>query len=207
MVTGDGPRAFCAGNDLKYHATGAPIAVPATGFAGLTKRYDLAKPIIAAVNGLALGGGFETALACYIVVAGARVTFGLPEPRVVLSALAGGLLRLSRAIGLKRGMPLILTGQPVSAEEGYRLGFVSEIVAPGGELPRALARAEAICACSPAGIRAANQVAIRGLDLPLAEAMAAQFDWPAVTTVRALPDWLEGPRTFTEKRPPRWSGR
>lgn len=205
IITGAGERAFCAGNDLKHQAQGGPPAMPASGFAGLTGRFDLGKPVIAAVNGLALGGGFETALACDVIVAGRHARFGLPEPRVGMAALAGGLLRLPRTIGMKRAMPLILTGRHIPAEEGYRLGFVSELTEPGGELEAALAMAREIAACSPAAVRAAKQVAMRGADVPLEEALAAQAEWPMVRAMRASPDYVEGPRAFAEKRPARWS--
>ena len=205
IITGAGERAFCAGYDLKYQAAGGCLAMPESGFAGLSRRFDLAKPVIAAVNGLALGGGFETALACDIIIAGRQARFGLPEPRVGLAALAGGLLRLPRAIGMKRAMPLILTGRQVSAEEGYRLGFVSELAEPGQELAAAIAMAQAIAACGPAALRAAKQVAMRGAEMPLEQAMAAQFDWPMVKAMRASPDYAEGPLAFAEKRLPRWS--
>jgi crotonobetainyl-CoA hydratase len=205
ILTGAGQRAFCAGNDLKHQATHGFGGLPPSGFAGLTSRFDLTKPLIAAVNGLAMGGGFEAALACDIVVAGEHARFALPEPRVGMAALAGGLLRLPRIIGLKRAMPLILTGRAVTAAEGDRLGFVSEVTAPGQELDRALAIAEEIAACGPAAVRAAKQVATLGLDLPLPEAMKAQWDWPAVQAMRASPDYGEGARAFAEKRPPRWA--
>lgn len=205
IITGAGERAFCAGNDLKHQAAGGAPAMPESGFAGLSRRFDLAKPVIAAVNGLALGGGFETALACDIIIAGQHARFGLPEPRVGMAALAGGLLRLPRAIGMKRAMPLILTGEPVSAEEGERLGFVSRVVKPGAELAAARDMAGAITACGPAAIRAAKQVAMRGAEMPLEQAMAGQLDWPLVQAMRASPDYVEGPRAFAEKRAPRWS--
>lgn len=205
IVTGAGERAFCAGNDLKAQASQGVPAMPASGFAGLSRRFDLAKPVIAAVNGLALGGGFEIALACDIIVAGTHARFGLPEPRVGLAALAGGLLRLPRAIGMKRAMPLILTGRHVPAEEGYRLGFVSELAEPGQELAAARAIAQDIAACGPAAIRAAKEVAMRGAEVPLRQAMGEQGEWPMVRAMRASPDYREGPRAFAEKRPPLWS--
>ncbi|MFW2829193.1 enoyl-CoA hydratase-related protein [Sphingomonas sp. ID0503] len=205
IVTGAGERAFSAGNDLKHHAAGGSLEMPASGFAGLTRRFDLAKPVIAAVNGLALGGGFETALACDIIVAGEHARFGLPEPKVGLAALAGGLFRLPQAIGIKRAMTMILTARQVSACDGRELGFVSEVVEPGGELDRALAIAGEIAVCSPAAIRAAKATAMRGLDIPIAESIDAQFDWPEVSAMRASPDAIEGPRAFAEKRAPRWN--
>src|SRR5690348_174043 len=129
IITGAGERAFSAGNDLKVTAAGgARIAMPASGFAGITSRFDLDKPVIAAVNGIAMGGGFEIALACDVIVAAATAVFALPEPRVGLAALAGGLHRLPRAIGTKRALGMILTGRRVSAAEGKELGFVNDVV-------------------------------------------------------------------------------
>nr|WP_256575948.1 enoyl-CoA hydratase-related protein [Bradyrhizobium sp. CCGUVB23] len=109
IITGAGPKAFCAGHDLKQQAAGGGLATPPKGFGGLTKRFDLAKPVIAAVNGVAMGGGFEIALACDVVVASENAVFALPEPRVGLAALAGGIQRLPREIGLKRAMGMMLT--------------------------------------------------------------------------------------------------
>ena len=208
IVTGAGDRAFCAGYDLKAAAGNQGAAeLPAGGFAGLTGRFDLVKPVIAAVNGFAFGGGFETALACDIIVAAEGASFALPEPRVGLAALAGGLLRLSRAIGEKRAMEIILTCRRVGAEEGRTLGFVSEVVPREALMPRALEIARTICQASPAAIRASKEVAARlGADKPLSEAYAVQMDGVAVTAMLASLDLREGPTAFAEKRPPRWSG-
>ena len=128
IVTGAGDKAFCAGNDLKWQAAGGKRGWDKGGFAGLTARFDCDKPIIAAVNGVAMGGGFEVALACDLIIASDNATFALPEPRVGLAALAGGLQRLPRQIGLKRAMGMILTARHVSAKEGLELGFVNEVV-------------------------------------------------------------------------------
>jgi enoyl-CoA hydratase/carnithine racemase len=206
IVTGAGERAFSAGNDLKFQAeAGAKLEVPRTGFAGLTSRFDNPKPVIAAVNGVAMGGGFEIALACDLVVAAETATFALPEPRVGLAALAGGIHRLPREIGLKRAMGMILTGRRVSAREGFELGFVNEVV-PAAELMAAARRwAAAILECAPLSVRASKQAALAGLDRPLEEAMSARYDGLAAM-VRSE-DFLEGPRAFAEKRPPRWKGR
>ena len=138
IITGAGDKAFCAGNDLKYHAeiqakTGKRPVHPAKGFGGLANRFDLDKPVIAAVNGVAMGGGFEIALACDIIVASDQAKFALPEPRVGLAAGAGGMQRLSRMIPLKKAMGMMLTGRHVPAKEGYELGFVTEVV-PHAEL-------------------------------------------------------------------------
>ncbi len=113
IVTGAGDKAFSAGNDLKYQAAGGPRHRPDTGFAGITNRYDLTKPVIAAVNGWAMGGGFETALACDLIITAENATFALPEPRVGLAAGAGGIHRLPRHIPFKQAMGMILTGRRV----------------------------------------------------------------------------------------------
>ncbi|GIS75696.1 MAG: hypothetical protein CM1200mP12_14150 [Gammaproteobacteria bacterium] len=129
IVTGAGDRAFSAGNDLKYQASGGDRSgMPSTGFAGLTSRFDLNKPIIAAVNGVSMGGGFEIALACDLIIASDNARFALPEPKVGLAALAGGMQRLPRQIGMKNAMGMMLTGRHVGAEEAKELGIVNEVV-------------------------------------------------------------------------------
>ena len=128
IITGSGEKAFSAGNDLKYQAEGGKMESVSSGFAGLTSRYDLNKPIIAAVNGVAMGGGFEIALACDLIIASDNATFALPEPKVGLAALAGGMHRLPRQIGMIRAMGMMLTGRTVKAEEGKDLGFLNEVV-------------------------------------------------------------------------------
>ena len=206
VVTGAGDRAFCAGSDLKSRELGA--AYPASGYAGLIERFDCDKPIIAAVNGLALGGGFEVALACDVIIASDIASFGLPEPLVGAVALGGGMHRLARQIGLKQAMGMILTSARVSAAEGLRLGFVNEVV-PQAELAAATRRwCDAILKGSPMSIRASKQTVMRGLDEPsLAAAIANQSHYPAYAAWRASDDAKEGPTAFAEKRPPVWQGR
>jgi crotonobetainyl-CoA hydratase len=209
VVTGAGERAFCAGSDLKVAVPDdGARAYPKSGYAGLIERFDLDKPVIAAVNGLALGGGFEIALACDIIIASESASFGLPEPLVGAVALGGGVHRLTRQIGLKRAMGMILTSQRVSAAQGYDLGFVNEVV-PADELTAAVARwTQAILKGSPMSIRASKQTAMRGLDEPsLADAMRGQGDYPAFAAWRTSEDSKEGRQAFAEKRPPVWKGR
>jgi enoyl-CoA hydratase/carnithine racemase len=154
-----------------------------------------------------MGGGFEIALACDLIIAAEGAIFALPEPKVGLAALAGGLHRLPRAIGLKRAMGLILTARRVSAREGLELGFVNEVV-PAGDLMAAARRwAGLVTECSPMSIRASKAAVLRGLDEPsLAQAIAGQGKYPEVAALFRSQDFVEGPRAFAQKRPPRWTG-
>jgi len=208
IITGAGDKAFSAGNDLKYQAAGNPITVPTTGFAGLTARYDLNKPVIAAVNGLAMGGGFEIALACDIIVAAETAVFALPEPRVGLAALAGGLHRLPREIGTKRALGMILTGRRVSAAEGLQLGFVNEVCKPGEAVAAARKIAAQILECSPMSIRASKEAVYRGLtESSLEAAIDGQRKYEGIRAMFTSEDLIEGPMAFAQKRPPQWKGR
>src|SRR5262249_39698520 len=148
---------------LKYQAAGGKMSAPPSGFGGIAARFDLDKPLIAAVNGIAMGGGFEIALACDIVLAAESAVFALPEPRVGLAALAGGLHRLPREIGTKRALGMILTARRVTAAEGQALGFVNEVV-PTNELMAVARRwAAQILELSPMSVRASKQAVYRGL--------------------------------------------
>ncbi len=207
IVTGAGEKAFSAGNDLKWQAAGGKRGWDKSGFAGLTERFDCDKPIIAAVNGVAMGGGFEIALACDLIIAAENAVFALPEPRVGLAALAGGLHRLPRQIGLKRAMGMILTGRHVSAREGLELGFVNEVVSQGQALAAAERWANMILQNGPMSIRASKQTINKGLGVSLEQAMAEQRDYPAVRALAASEDYIEGPKAFAEKRAPQWKGR
>src|SRR5277367_5154776 len=207
IITGAGDRAFCAGNDLKYQANGGEMSLPPSGFAGVTTRFDLYKPLIAAANGVAMGGGFEIALACDLIVASETAIFALPEPRVGLAAVAGGMHRLPRQIGLKRAMSMILTGRRVPAREGEMLGFVSEVSAASELMAVARRWAALICECSPMSVRASKQGVMKGLDEPTLEAaIAAQAYYPAVHALFRSADFVEGPLAFAQKRKPQWKG-
>lgn len=206
IITGRGDRAFSAGNDLRYQAEGGERVPMPRGFGGLTSRFDMAKPVIAAVNGVAMGGGFEIALACDIIVASDNALFALPEPRVGLAALAGGLHRLPRQIGAKQALGMILTGRRVPAAEGQQLGFVNEVVAADALMDTARRWAAEIEECAPLSIRASKDVVYRGLDeADLQAAMAKRYD--SVRAMAAGEDYIEGPKAFAEKRPPDWKGR
>lgn len=208
IITGEGERAFSAGNDLVYQASGQPMSVPSTGFAGLTARFDLNKPVIAAVNGVAMGGGFEIALACDLIVASENAIFALPEPKVGLAALAGGLHRLPRQIGLKQAMGMILTARRVGAAEGKALGFVNDVVPLAELLATAKKWAGLIAECSPMSIRASKEAVLRGLDEPsLKAALENQRGYEALKAMFKSEDLIEGPLAFAQKRQPKWKGR
>lgn len=206
ILTGAGPKAFCAGHDLRSPMPLSSADLPPSGFGGVTSRFTLSKPIIAAVNGIAMGGGFEIALACDIVVASKNASFALPEVKVGLAALGGGILRLPQEIGLKRAMGLMLTGRHLTAAEGLSLGFVNEVVASDA-LAGAMRWAQEILAASPMSVRATKQTALRGLTEPLDAAMESQWSYPAVRGMLDSEDAVEGPAAFAAKRAPDWKGK
>jgi crotonobetainyl-CoA hydratase len=205
IVTGEGPKAFSAGNDLKFAASGqkSPVPMPSTGFGGLTSRYDLFKPVIAAVNGFAMGGGFEIALACDIIIASENAKFALPEPRVGFAALASGMHRLPRQVPLKKAMGMMLTGRTVTAKEGHEIGFVTAVVPEGQALAEAKKWAAQILECSPMAIRATKETVLTGLNTA---DLKTAFDHkvPGIARLLASADHKEGPKAFAEKRQPVW---
>ena len=207
IITGAGDRAFSAGNDLKYQASGGDRSgMPTSGFAGLTSRFNLNKPLIAAVNGVSMGGGFEIALACDLIIASDNARFALPEPKVGLAALAGGMQRLPRQIGMKNAMGMMLTGRHVEALEAKELGIVNQVVPLTELITTANGWAKQIEACSPMSIRATKQVAYDSLsEASLEKSMSSQY--PAVADLFKSEDFIEGPVAFAEKRPPNWKGK
>ncbi|MCG2840899.1 enoyl-CoA hydratase-related protein [Sandaracinobacter sp. RS1-74] len=209
VITGAGNRAFCAGSDLKAAArSGLPATYPQSGYAGLIERFDCPKPFIAAVNGVALGGGFEIALACDIVIAADVASFGLPEPLVGAVALGGGLHRLARQAPLKQAMGLILASRRATANEALRMGLVNEVVA-ADQLLEATARwVGDILRASPMALRTSKALVQRGLTEPDVEtAMRNQPGYAEFVAWRTSDDAREGPRAFAEKRKPVWKGR
>ena len=206
VLTGEGERAFCAGRDLKSlsASAGAGAERPASGGGGLTHRFNLDKPIIARVNGFALGGGMEIALACDVIVAADHAEFGLPEPRRGLIAGALGVHRLPRQLPLKVAMGYLLTGRHFSAQRASELGLVNQVVPLSGLDEAVDAWVPDILRCAPLAVRATKQSALRGLEMPLSEAAATTFE--AEIRRRSSLDAEEGPRAFAEKRQPIWRG-
>ena len=208
VLTGEGERAFCVGADLKnpsmsgleYWAAPRP-----GGFGGIALRETLNVPVIARVNGYALGGGFEMVLGCDLVVACEEASFGLPEALVGRMPLDGGMTLLQRQIPYRQAMAMLWTGRRVAAREALDMGLVNEVV-PRVELDAAVGRwVEALLACAPLSLQAIKQVVRRTSTLSAAEAQALRL--PALVSALQSEDAHEGVRAFQEKRKPRWSGR
>lgn len=207
VITGAGERAFCVGSDLKARSIENADDHPPTGFGGISHRFDLAKPVIAAVNGLALGGGVEIVAACDLAIAADHAEFGLPEPRVGLAALGGGgLQRLARHLPLKFAMELVLTGRRIGAEEARRIGLINDVV-PRAELKaRVRAMGAMIVEGAPLAVEASKQVMLQSLVMGDLES-AFRAKYPAAERMLASEDAKEGQRAFIEKRKPRWQGK
>lgn len=202
VITGAGGT-FCAGMDLKGFARGEIPIVPDRGFAGLVQRPPR-KPLIAAVEGYALGGGFEIALACDLIVAADNATFGLPEVKRGLTANAGGLLRLQHRLPYHYAMELVLTGRMLPAVEAGELHLVNRVTAPGAALDTALGLAEEIARNAPLALATSKRVMVESVDWPVEEKFSRQHEH--VDPIRKSKDAAEGARAFVEKRVPVWTG-
>ena len=212
VLTGDGERAFCTGADMKTPQAGPPLkgvdywaAARPGGFGGIALRETLNIPVIARVNGYALGGGFEMVLGCDIVVACEEASFGLPEPLVGRMPLDGGMTLLQRQIPHRIAMGMLLTGQRIKAQRALEIGLVNEVV-PRAELDAAVARwVDQILACAPLSVQAIKQVVRMTASLSPAQAQAVRL--PALVAALQSEDADEGVKAFREKRKPQWTGR
>ena len=206
ILTGQGPKAFSAGNDLKYTAKGGKGSVGETGFAGLSSRFNLEKPIIAAVNGFAMGGGFETALACDLMIASQNAIFALPEVKVGFLAAAGGIQRLIRQIGRGPAVERLLTGRHVKADEALSLVIVGEVVEQDKLMEVALNKAREIASVSPSAIKSTKRVMLSmDADANLKESL--KYSRTVVDQLRKTEDFNEGVNAFVEKRKPEWKNK
>ncbi|MGV8056727.1 MAG: enoyl-CoA hydratase-related protein [Smithellaceae bacterium] len=212
IITGSGEKSFCAGTDLKYQAKyGGEVFQKQYSevkglFGGITNRFDCFKPFIAAVNGIALGGGFEMALACDIIIASEQATFGLPEPRFGQMAGAGGVHRLPRQLPYHIAMGMIMTANLITAQEAHQYGLVNEVVAPDKLMTTAERWAVEIMKGSPLSLRASKEAAVCGMRMPVLEDTITH-KFPGELALLNSEDYMEGPKAFAEKRPPQWKAR
>jgi crotonobetainyl-CoA hydratase/dehydration protein DpgD len=212
VLTGAGERSFSVGQDMKERARLNRLgAQPATfssreqpGWPRLTERFTMSKPVIARVNGYALGGGFELALACDIIVASEQAIFALPEAKLGLIPGAGGAFRLARQLPLKVAMGHLLTGRPMTASTALHFGLINEVV-EHVQLDRCVAAwTNDVMRSAPLSVRAIKESVMRSLDMPLDEAFSAQYSWEERR--RRSQDAYEGVQAFAEKRDPVWCG-
>lgn len=205
ILTGAGP-VFSAGADLKAINAGeaASLATERGGFAGFVQR-EREKPVIAAVNGPALAGGCELALACDLIVAGRDTSFGVPEVKRSLVAAAGALFRLPRKLPVNVALEMVMTGEPIPAERAHQLGLVNRLAEPGEAVGAARELAESICVNAPIAVRESRKVVVATLGVD--EEAGWRLSGQAFARAMSTEDFLEGPRAFIEKRQPQWKGR
>lgn len=211
ILTGAGERAFSAGNDLVHSArsskgtTAAANLPPGVPFGGNTRRLELWKPTIAAINGFCLAGGLELALACDLRIAVEHAQFGLPEVTWAIIPGAGGTQRLPRAVPLGVAMDMILTAERIDAQAALRWGLISRLVKADQLMPTALAMAETLCTRGPLAVRAAKEAILRGQNMSIEHGLGLEELFSR--QIGRTEDAKEGPRAFAEKRKPEYQGR
>jgi len=205
VLTGTGDKAFSAGMDLKAFVSGqaGDIMSAEHGFANIARR-KFPKPIIAAVNGVALAGGCEIVLSCDLVVAAEHAAFGIPEVKRGLVAAGGGLLRLHRRIPYSIALELALTGETISAQRAAELGFVNRVVPADQVVTAALALAEQICPNAPLAVRTSKEIMKQSMGL--SEDESWEMNTRLIVPIFTSADAMEGASAFAEKRPPVWKG-
>ncbi|MBI4332505.1 MAG: enoyl-CoA hydratase/isomerase family protein [Chloroflexi bacterium] len=207
IVTGAGEKAFCAGADVKSMIPlmrewrEKPWLMPPS----IVRGMELAKPVIGAINGLALGGGCEIALACDLRIASEKASFGTPEVKLGLIPGWGGTQRLPRMIPMAKAAEILLTGAAIDAQEAYRLGLVNKVVPPAQLMPAAQEMAEAICKNGPLAVRAAKEAMIKAKSLSLEEGL--RLEWTLFSNLFLTEDFKEGTGAFVEKRKPNFQGK
>ena len=205
IITGAGEKAFCVGSDLKVRTEMGGDDMPPTGFGGLAERFDLTKPVVAAINGHAIGGGLEIVLACDMAIAVSTAKFGLPEVNVGLTA-AGGLHRLARYVPMKQAMQIAMTGELFSAEKALEFGLINQVVT-AEELSGALQTlTDQLLQSAPLSLSATKQMMLDGLSKPSLQ-VAFEAHYPAYEAMLASEDAIEGSKAFLEKRPPNWKNK
>ncbi|MFV0278665.1 MAG: crotonase/enoyl-CoA hydratase family protein, partial [Parahaliea sp.] len=203
LITGAGGT-FCSGMDLKAFVSGETPVIEGRGFAGLCE-YSPGKPLIAAVEGYALAGGFEIAISCDLIVAAENAKFGVPEVKRGLAAAAGGLVKLPKQVPPRIAMELALTGDFISAARAYELGLINQVVSAGGALQAARELAAKIAANGPLAVALSKQVVAKALDWNSTEMFAKQHT--ILQPILTSEDAIEGAKAFAEKRAPQWKGR
>ncbi|MDC3402034.1 enoyl-CoA hydratase-related protein [Alphaproteobacteria bacterium] len=206
IITGSGDKAFCSGNDLKYQASGKNMTMPDTGMGGLTSRFDMHKPIIAAVNGLALGGGFEVALSCDLIIAAEHARFGLPEAKVGLFPATGGVQILREQVPRKIANEILLTAKQISAAEALEFRLINKVVAADQLMQSAFELATEICQSSPKAIQATKQL-LNEIGEENGDAKKMALSTPAIIALTKTEDFREGITAFVEKRSPNWKNK
>jgi len=205
ILTGAGEKSFCVGSDLKVRSEMGGDDMPATGFGGLAERFDLMKPVIAAVNGHAIGGGLEIVLACDLAVAVPGAKFGLPEVKVGLAA-SGGLHRLARQLPMKHAMDIALSGRLFSAETARDYGLINQVVDADVLMDTVRGLANELLEGAPMALRATKQMMLEGLGAASLQA-AFNAQYAEYDAMLKSADAVEGSAAFLENRKPVWKNR